>query len=97
MVYQVVSVRKSGVTNFTEGSFAVESVALDALIALGSDADCLIAEIQEWSTSGLALKPIPILAQYERRDGSWIQVLGELRCRTRGGEAEEILAAASAA
>jgi hypothetical protein len=52
----------------------------------------LIAEITEsLETSPHNLDREIVIAQSERLDGEWVRVEGELRTRTKGGEAESIV------
>jgi hypothetical protein len=87
--YCVTAVRKSQGVFIDEGRYPDETAALVKLALLGEDQDCLIAEVTEWPDtspeSGL------VVAQSERIDEEWLRIEGELRIRTKGGEAESIL------
>lgn len=88
--YFVTAVRKSNGVYTDEGKYLDEAAAIVRLAELGADPDCLIAEITEWPNSSSPPSDI-VLAQSERLDGEWVRIEGELRVRTRAGEAEVIL------
>ena len=88
--YFVTAVRKSKGLYTDEGKYLDETVAIVWLAELGEDPDCLIAEITEWPDSSDPQSDI-VVAQSERLHGEWLRIEGELRIRTRGGEAEKIL------
>ena len=91
--YFVTAVRKSKGLYTDEGKYLDEAVAIVRLAELGEDPDCLIAEITE-RLDGLCPGSVTVVAQPERLDGEWARIEGELRVRTRDGEAEGILRAA---
>lgn len=96
--YHVVSARASKGAGWVDESFERDSDALNYLMnVLSSDGDCLLAEIQRWSYSdhplaaSSTLEPVQLVAQAERVDGKWLPILGDLRCRTIGAAAEQLL------
>ena len=90
--YFVTAVRKSKGIYTDEGKYIDEAAAIVRLAELGEDPDCLIAEIAEWPNSSRPPSDI-VVAQSERLHGEWVRIEGELRVRTRAGEAEVILKA----
>ena len=84
--YYVTAVCKSQGVYMDEGHYPDETAALVKLALLGEEQDCLIAEVTQLPDtspeSGL------VVAQSERLHGEWLRVEGELRTRTKGGEAE---------
>jgi hypothetical protein len=90
--YRVTAVRKSKGLYTDEGNYADEAAALVRLAELGDDPDCLIAEVTErLDVSPHSLDREIVVAQSERLHGEWLRIEGELRIRTRAGEAEVIL------
>jgi|GEM_PF-4745582 hypothetical protein len=90
MQYSVVGVRISLGENTNEGAFDTEARALARLDALADDLDCLLAEV-EYIPNASGFQKISVIAQAERIHGEWRKVTGELRKRTRGSEARELL------
>ena len=88
--YHVTAVRKSKGIHTDEGEYPDEAAAIVKLAELGEDPDCLIAEVAEWPDSSGSQSNI-VVAQSERLDGEWVRVEGDLRTRTKRGEAESIL------
>jgi hypothetical protein len=84
------AVRKSKGLYTDEGRYLDEAAALVRLAELGEDPDCLIAEVTEWLDSS-SPQGVTVVAQSERLHGEWLRIEGELRIRTKGGEAEGIL------
>lgn len=90
--YYVTAVRKSKGIDIDEGRYPEEAAALVRLAELGDDPDCLIAEVTEClDVTSHSLDREIVIAQSERLDGEWVRIEGELRSRTRAGEARSIL------
>ena len=90
--YHLTAVRKSKGVFTDEGRYPDETAALVKLAELGDDLDCLIAEVTEClDVSPHSLDREIVVAQSERLHGEWLRIEGELRIRTRAGEAEAIL------
>jgi len=94
-VYFVISVRMSRGIDVTEGKYDLEADAIAQMTHLGDDPDCLLAEVQRWPVGASVHDASPakvlLVAQAERIGGRWQRVEGDIRFRTHGGEAEEIL------
>lgn len=93
-VYFVISVRMSRGIDVTEGKYDLEADAIAHMDRLGDDPDCLLAEVQRWPVASAidsAPERILFVAQAERIGDRWHRVEGDIRSRTIGGEAEEIL------
>ena len=88
--YCVTAVRKSQGVHTDEGQYAEEATAIVKLALLGEDQDCLIAEVTQCLDSASPQSEL-VVAQSERLDGEWARVEGDLRARTKGDEAENIL------
>ena len=86
-MYDVYSLRISLGGQAHEGTVDSLEAAVGVLMSLGSDPDCVVAEVEQ-SDSYLKFGTV---AQCERVDGSWAFVMADIRPRTRGGEALEIL------
>ena len=93
-LYLVVSVRISRGVDVQEGRYYGEADAIAHMDRLGDDPDCLLAEVQRWPVASAidsAPERILFVAQAERIGDRWQRVEGDIRSRTIGGEAEEIL------
>lgn len=88
--YYLTAVRQSKGVYTNEGKYIDLTAAIVSLAELGEDPDCLIAEVTECLDSS-SLRRLTVVAQSERLHGEWLRIEGELRIRTRGGEAENIL------
>ncbi|HYI94018.1 MAG TPA: hypothetical protein VEX68_10780 [Bryobacteraceae bacterium] len=90
--YFVTAVRKSQGLHTDEGEYVDEATAIVKLALLGEDQDCLIAEVTQRLNNASPQSEL-VVAQSERLDGEWARIEGELRTRTKGDEAENILRA----
>lgn len=90
--YYLTAVRKSKGVYTDEGKYLDLTAAIVSLAELGKDPDCLIAEVTEcFESSTHSFDREIVVAQSERLHGEWLRIEGELRIRTRAGEAEAIL------
>jgi hypothetical protein len=90
--YHVTAVRKSLGVHTDEGEYLDEATAIVKLALLGDDQDCLIAEVTQCLDSTSPQSEL-VVAQSERVNGEWARIEGDLRIRTKGDEAENILRA----
>lgn len=93
-LYLVVSVRISRGVDVQEGRYYSEADAIAHMNRLGDDPDCLLAEVQRWPVASAidsAPERILFVAQAERIGDRWQRVADDIRCRTIGGEAQEML------
>lgn len=88
--YYLTAVRKSKGVYTDEGKYLDLTASIVSLAELGKDRDCLIAEVTECLDSS-SLQRLTVVAQSERLHGEWLRIEGELRIRTKGGEAENLL------
>lgn len=101
--YEVITIRLHKGAGWVDRCYEHEADALSYLDRLIDDSDCLLAEVQRWpftqypypeDEAALHTEPVLLVAQADRLDGQWRRVDGELRCRTLGAEAQEILSRA---
>jgi hypothetical protein len=88
--YEVRSIRLNKGLDRDEGEWPDGEPAFEKLQSLGDDEDCILAEVEFWR-EGATLLQSTIVAQSERINGAWTEISGELRARTRGGEAKDVL------
>ena len=94
--FLVKGVRRSVGENTTEGSFDSLDAAVTRIRELKDDGDCLMAEAEEWPSAGESVAkrhrpPIKVKAQADRTTGWAIGFDNDLRTRSRGAEARELL------
>jgi hypothetical protein len=94
--FLVKGVRRSVGENTTEGSFDSLDAAVARIQELKGDEDCLLAEAEEWpslaeSFAGRQHHSVKVKAQAERDTGWAIGFDDDMRRRSRGVEARELL------
>jgi hypothetical protein len=94
--FLVKGVRRSVGENTTEGSFDSLDAAVVRIQELKDDEDCLLAEAEEWPSAAESLakrqrQSIKVKAQAERATGWAIGFDDDIRKRSSGAEARELL------
>lgn len=94
--FLVKGVRRSVGENTTEGSFESLDAAVARIQELGDDEDCLLAEAEEWPSLAESFahhqpQSVKVKAQAERANDWEIRFDDDMRRRSRGAEARELL------